>query len=119
MSRRRRKPSADDAARRWSLSYSLCIGDFYYLFSDNTSHRHDWYPEYDVKIGLPTEPGEQINSHVWQRRYEKALVVVNLPGATAPYEVKLDKPANDSLTGRFGTSFRISPGEGRILVTSE
>ena len=110
---------ADDAARRWSLCYSLCIGDFYYLFSDNTSHRHDWYPEYDVKIGLPTEPGERINSYVWQRRYEKALVVVNLPGAAGPYEVKLGKPAKDSLTGTFGTSFHISPGEGRILLISE
>lgn len=117
--KRGQKPPADDAARRWSLCYSLCVGDFYYLFSDNTSHRHDWYPEYDVKIGLPIEPGERINSHVWQRRYEKALIVVNLPGATAPYEVKLDKPAKDSLTGKLGTSFGVLPGEGRILVTSE
>jgi len=72
-----------------------------------------------VKIGLPTETGEQINSHVWQRRYEKALVVVNLPGAEAHHEVKLDKPAKDSLTGKFGTSFVVPPGEGRILVMSE
>jgi hypothetical protein len=42
-----------------------------------------------------------------------------LPDAMAPYEVKLDKPAKDSLTGKLGASFRISPGEGRILVTSE
>ena len=48
------KPQPDPAARRWSL-YSLIIGEFYYLFSDNTSHRHDWYPEYDVKIGLPLD----------------------------------------------------------------
>jgi hypothetical protein len=118
-SKRGQKPPADDAARWWSLCYTLCIGDFYYLFSDNTSHRHDWYPEYDVKIGLPTEPGKQVNSHVWQRRYEKALVVVNLPGAAAPYEVKLNKPAKDSLTSEFGTSFTVPPGEGRILVTGE
>jgi hypothetical protein len=72
-----------------------------------------------VKIGLPTAPGEQINSHVWQRRYEKALVIVNQPGNAAPYEVKLDKPAKDSMTGKFGTSFAVPPGEGRILVTSE
>ena len=117
--KRGQKPPADDAARWWSLCYTLCIGDFYYLFSDNTSHRHDWYPEYDVKIGLPTEPGKQVNSHVWQRRYEKALVVANLPGAAAPYEVGLDKPAKDSLTGKFGTSFTVPPGEGRILVTGE
>lgn len=117
--KRGQKPPADDAARWWSLCYSLCIGDFYYLFSDNTSHRHDWHPEYDVKIGLPTAPGERMNSHVWQRRYEKALVIVNLPGARAPYEVKFDKPAKDTLTGKFGTTFAVPAGEGRILVTGE
>jgi hypothetical protein len=96
---RGQKPPADPQALRWSLCYALTIGDFYYLFSDNTSHRHDWYPEYDVKIGLPLAARQRLGSHVWQRQYEKALVVVNLPGAAGPYEVKLDKPAQDSLTG--------------------
>ena len=117
--KRGQKPPADTAARWWSLCYALSIGDFYYLFSDNTSHRHDWYPEYDMKIGLPTSPGKQISSHVWQRQYEKALVIVNLPGAAAPYEIKLDKPAKDSLTGKLGTSFTIPPGNGRILLMIE
>jgi hypothetical protein len=114
--KRGHKPPADNAARWWSLCYALSIGDFYYLFSDNTSHRHDWYPEYDVKIGLPMSPGKQISSHVWQRRYEKALVVVNLPGAAAPYEIKLDESARDSLTGKIGTSFTVPPCSGCILV---
>ena len=114
--KRGHKPPVDNAARWWSLCYALSIGDFYYLFSDNTSHRHDWYPEYDVKIGMPMSPGKQISSHVWQRRYEKALVVVNLPGAAAPYEIKLDKSAKDSLTGKIGTSFTVPPGSGCILV---
>ena len=114
--KRGQKPPADNAARWWSLCYALSIGDFYYLFSDNTSHRHDWYPEYDVKIGLPMSPGKQISSHVWQRRYEKALVVVNLPGAAASYEIKLDESAKDSLTGKIGTSFTVPPCSGYILV---
>lgn len=114
--RRGQKPPADPAARRWSLCYSLTVGDFYYLFSDNTSHRHDWYPEYDVKIGLPAAPGERVNAHVWKRAYEKALVVVNLPGAKGPHKIELDRPAKDSLTGQAGTVFSIPPGDGRILV---
>jgi len=118
-SKRGQKPPADPAARRWSLCCTLAIGDFYYLFSDNTSHRHDWYAEYDVKIGLPTAPGERVNSHVWQRRYEKALVVVNLPGAAEPCEIKLDKPAKDSLTSEATASFTIPPGDGRILISGE
>jgi hypothetical protein len=72
-----------------------------------------------VKIGLPTAPGERVNSHVWQRRYEKALVVVNLPGAAEPCEIKLDKPAKDSLTGEATASFTIPPGDGRILISGE
>ena len=99
------------------MCYALVIGDFYYLFSDNTSHRHDWYPEYDIKIGLPTGPGERLSSHVWHRRYEKALVVVNLPGAVEPYQVKLEQPAKDSFTGESGTRFTIPAGDGRILLS--
>jgi hypothetical protein len=118
-SNRGNKPPADPQTRRWSLCFALAVGDFYYLFSDNTSHRHDWYPEYDIKIGLPTGPGERINSHVWRRQYEKALVVVNLPGAAEPYEVNLDRPAKDSLTGQTGTHFTILPGDGGILLPME
>ncbi len=114
---RGKKPPADPQARRWSLCYTLTIGDFYYLFSDNTSHNHDWYDEYDVKIGLPTGPGEKINPYTWQRCYDRALVVVNLPGAPGPYEVKLDHPARDSLTGQAGTQFSVAPGDGAILVS--
>jgi lysophospholipase L1-like esterase len=106
----------DPPARHWTMAYALIIGDFCYLFSDSTSHRHDWYPEYDIKIGLPVAPGERINAHVWQRRYDKALVIMNLPDATQPYEVKLDRSARDSFTGETGTRFVVPPGDGRILV---
>ena len=44
-------------------------------------------------------------------------MVVNLPGAPGPYEIKLDEAAKDSLTGESGTSFTIPPGDGRILLT--
>lgn len=113
--RRGQKPAADPAARCWSECYALIIGDFYYLFSDNTSHRHDWYPDYDVKIGLPAGPGERVNAHVWRRRYEMALVVVNLPGAKAVYDVRLPSRARDLFTGTVATEFAIPPGDGRIL----
>ncbi|MDI9431616.1 MAG: putative glycoside hydrolase [Planctomycetota bacterium] len=113
---RGKKPPADPQARRWSLCFALTVGDFYYLFADNTSHQHDWYPEYDAKIGLPTASGERVRSHVWRRTYQKALVVVNLPGAAEPYEVKLDRPAVDSLTGRTGARFHLAPGDGAVLV---
>ncbi len=100
---RGQKPRPDPATRHWSMCYALTVGDYYYLFSDNTSHRHDWYPEYDVKIGLPTGAGERVNS-------------VNLPGAESPYRVKLDAPARDAFTGEAGVEFLIPPGDGRILV---
>jgi Hypothetical glycosyl hydrolase family 15 len=117
--KRGEKPPADSQTRRWSLCYALAVGDFYYLFSDNTSHKHDWYPEYDVKIGLPTGPGERVRAYVWRRPYDKALVVVNLPGAAEPYNVTLDAPARDSLTGRSGTEFTIAPGDGAILLVEK
>lgn len=117
--RRRTPETRDPAARRWSLCYSLIVDDYYYLFSDNTFHRHDWYPEYDVKIGLPTAEGERLSAHVWRREYEKALVVVNLPGATEAYAVKLDQQARDVFTGEQGTGFTVPPGEGRILLWGE
>jgi hypothetical protein len=106
----------DPAARHWTMCYALIVGDFYYLFSDSTSHRHDWYPEYDVKIGFPKAAGERVNAHVWRRQYDKALVVMNLPDATEPYRVTLDKPARDSFTGETGKEFTVPPGDGRVLV---
>lgn len=106
----------DPAARHWTMCYALIVGDFYYLFSDSTSHRHDWYPEYDVKIGLPKGAGERVNAHVWRRAYDKALVVMNLPDAKEPYRVVLEKPARDAFTGETGKEFTIAAGEGRILV---
>jgi hypothetical protein len=107
----------DPQARRWTMCYALTIGDFFYLFSDSTSHRHDWYPEYDVKIGLPKAPGVRVNPHVWQREYDNALVVLNLPDAAEPYQLKLSRPAKDAFTGEEGTLFSIPPGDGRILVS--
>lgn len=117
--KRGEKPPADPQTRRWSLCYALTVGDFYYLFSDNTSHKHDWYAEYDVKIGLPTGPGEQVSAYVWRRHYEKALAVVNLPGAAEPYRITLDAPARDSLTGHSGAEFTIAPGDGAILLVEK
>ncbi len=113
---RGQKPEEDPAARHWSLCFALTIGDFYYLFSDNTSHRHDWYPEYDTKIGLPIEKGFRVNSHVWIRHYEKAVVVVNLPGAKENYTVDFKESRRDCFTGKQGTQFVIPPGDGRILL---
>jgi hypothetical protein len=114
--RRGQKPEPDPEARRWSLCFALIMGNYYYLFADNTSHRHDWYPEYDVKIGLPQEPGRRINAHVWQRHYEKALVVVNLPGSPEAFSVHVPSVARDSLTSERGNAFSVAPGSGRILV---
>ena len=114
--KRGQKPPADPAARRWSLCYALIIGEFYYLFSDSTSHHHDWYPEYDVKIGRPTGPGERLSPHVWRRRYEKAQVEVNLPGAKTASRVELETEATDVLTGEKGRVFVIPDGDGRIIL---
>lgn len=114
--RRGQKPLADPQTRRWSLCLSLAVGDFYYLFSDNTSHRHDWYGEYDAKIGRPVGQPERLNAHLWQRKYEKALVVVNLPGSKEPHEISLPRSARDTLSGRTGSHFRVPPADGVILL---
>ncbi|UCF38031.1 MAG: hypothetical protein JSU96_03995 [Acidobacteriota bacterium] len=113
---RGQKPPDDPQARRWSLAFSLAIGDFYYLFSDNTSHRHDWYPEYDEKIGLPVGPSTRLNPFVWSRKYERALVVVNLPGSPESYEIELAGNARNSLTGKTGNRFSVPSGDGAILI---
>ena len=115
--KRGQKPPDDPAARRWSLCFALAIDDFFYLFSDSTSHQHDWYAEYDRRIGQALGPGERVSSHVWTRRYEQAMVVVNLPGAKESFTLNLENRAKDSLTGDEGTSFVIAPGDGRILLT--
>ncbi|UCC68573.1 MAG: hypothetical protein JSV79_01145 [Armatimonadota bacterium] len=117
--KRRRPETRDPQTRRWSMCYALIVADYYYLFSDNTFHGHDWYPEYDVKIGLPKGDGERLGSHVWRREYEKALVVMNLPGAKEPYEIEVERPARDSFTGDTGTRFTVPPGDGCILLWEE
>ena len=118
-SRRGQKPEDDPAARRWSLCFSLIVGDFYYLFSDNTSHKHDWYPEYDAKIGQPKTQGKQLNRHAWTRSYTGGEVYVNLPGAAQPLDIDVPFEARDSLTGQTGRQFTIPPGDGRVLTRIE
>lgn len=113
------RPEPDPAARRWSLAFALATGDYFYLFSDNTSHRHDWYPEYDRKIGKPLNPGQRINSHVWQRDYEGGRVIVNLPGAKEPFAVTTDAAMVDVLSGSKGKKFTLPPGDGCILVPEQ
>jgi hypothetical protein len=112
---RGKKPKADSAARRWSLCFSLIVGDFYYLFSDSTSHKHDWYPEYDNKIGHPQSPGRQLNSHAWTRSYTGGEVYVNLPGATEALKVSVPFEARDTFTGQSGRQFDVPPGDGLVL----
>jgi hypothetical protein len=106
----------DPSARRWTLAYALIVGEFYYLFSDSTSHQHDWYPEYDRKIGLPKSPGQRIKDYVWERDYDRAKVVLNLPDATEAYQVTLTQQAQDSFTGETSNRFIVPPGDGRILI---
>jgi len=106
-----------EAARRSSLCYALTVGDYYYLSHDRASARRPWPPEYEAKIGHPLEPGKQISSHVWRRPYDRALVVVNLPGAAEAFTVRVGRPAWDAFTGETGTEFTLPPGDGRILVT--
>jgi hypothetical protein len=80
------------------------------------THRMDWYPEYDIKIGLPVEDGKRINPYVWTRKYEKALVVLNLPGTEEDYIIETGQKAVDAFSGDEGFQFIIPPGDGRILV---
>ncbi len=117
--RRGKKPKADPAARRWSLCFSLIVIDAYYLFSDNTSHKHDWYPEYDVKIGQPVAAGKRVHAHAWTRDYTGGVVHVNLPGAAEPWNITTPYEARDSLTGEKGRNFVIPPGEGRVILRAE
>ncbi|MDH5603241.1 MAG: hypothetical protein OEY51_04865, partial [Cyclobacteriaceae bacterium] len=62
------------------------------------------------------EEGVRVNDHVWTRNYEKALVVVNLPGSEGEYSVKVESPRVDSFSGKRGTEFTVPPGDGVILV---
>ena len=46
-------------------------------------------------------------------------MVVNLPGAAGPYEVKLEKTGERLPDRRERTSFTIPPGDGRILLAMD
>ena len=114
--KRGEKPPPDPAARRWTLCFSLVVGDFYYLFSDNTSHRHDWYAEYDGKIGQALEDGRRLGSHAWARQLcggrglcEPARRGVS-PGGGGP-----DRGEGHP-ERRSWETFAIPPGDGRVLV---
>ena len=115
--KRNKKIKRDTKARRWSLCYSLVVGDFYYLFSDNTGgHNHDWYSEYNLKIGLPKGKFKKISSSIFKREYEKAEVFVNLPCSNKIYKIKLKEKRKDSLTGKISNKFNLMPGDGCILL---
>lgn len=66
----------------------------------------------------PQGEAQRINSHVWQRRYNQGLVVVNLPGVKSSYEMTLQHPAKDILTGQSGTRFTIFRGMAASCSTT-
>jgi hypothetical protein len=67
---------------RWGLTTAL-LNDVYFICSDNT--HHDWtyyYDEYDVNLGYPTGPAQQLANGCWARFFDNGVSIVNPTNAT-------------------------------------
>jgi hypothetical protein len=84
--------------RSWAMgSYLLLKGDHTYInmFGAPVSSRLEWYPEYQVNLGAPEDPGGMpttvagyydAGSQLYRRYFEHGLVLVNNTGTTQVYD---------------------------------
>lgn len=64
---------------RYGLATTL-LGNGYFAMSTGPSGWHDkiwWFDEYDLDLGQPLSEAQKLSNGVWQRSYEKGLVLVN------------------------------------------
>ena len=72
-----------DENSRQTMRYGLAttlLGNGYFAMSTGPSGWHDkiwWFDEYDLDLGLPVSEAQRLSNGVWQRSYEKGLVLVN------------------------------------------
>lgn len=73
------KDADDVQTMRYGLATAL-LGNGYFAMSWGPTKWHDriwWYDEYDLDIGWPINDAKRLNNGVWQRSFERGLVLVN------------------------------------------
>jgi len=96
------------------------MGDAYYSYSDKASGEHHYdkyYDEFDLKLGYPVTPMQQLLSTgtslkgIWVRFFDNGAVIVNID--KVPHTVTDDELS--SLTGYNGPYFRFRGGQDPVF----
>lgn len=106
--------TSEQAAMTLFASYLLAKGGdhAYFSYGPYNFTQWKWFPFYDVDLGKPVEDGYTSDGNVYQRRYERGIVLVNI--SDTPQTFKL--PAQyQTETGEKVTSVRLSERSGRLL----
>ena len=100
---------------RWSLVDALMLGAYYqFEHVDGKSPDHYWnnyFDEFDLELGYPTGPPQEVKAGVWARFFDYGVAVHNVSGA--------DQTVSDaelrSLPGYAGPYFRFLGGQDLAL----
>jgi hypothetical protein len=111
-------PAADLQRMRYGLAITL-LDDGYFGFDMGNDFHGElwWFPEYDANLGSPKGNAQKRGDGSWMREFENGMVVAN-PSSNKS-TIEFTATYKDITTGVEGTSFVVSPLDGRIFVKSE
>jgi len=106
--------TSEQAAMTLFASYLLAKGGdhAYFSYGPYNFTQWKWFPFYDVDLGQPVEDGYTYDENVYQRRYERGIVLVNISDApqtfTLPVQYQIE-------TGEKVTNIRLPEHSGMLL----
>lgn len=109
----------DESRMRATTTLGLVYSDGYVLYADpnplkTPDHYHDWYKEWDFKLGKPIASRVERADGLAIREYENGTVVYNHYGNPA-LSIKFDEEKTRLSDGSKGTEFAVNGRDGNIF----
>ena len=109
---------SDQASMQREIIRTLVYTDMLFLYSDSTyGHRHSWWPEWNVPLGIPVQsPAKPATTSVVRRDFKGGTVYWHPSTAKKNVTVKLTTPMIPFGKQKSIATFTLKPGNGLILL---
>jgi hypothetical protein len=110
--------TSEQAAMTLFASYLLAKGGdhAYFSYGPYNFTQWKWFSFYDVDLGQPVEDFCTSDGNVYQRRYERGIVLVNISNEPQTFALPVQYQTG---TGEKVTSIKLSERSGRLLYQSD